>query len=84
MAALKRHWDYLKKNWPKLLKGLDAHYLNENGAPKSPYYKLVAGPVGLLSQARSICSDLQRASIECTATRFNSASSLSRLHTAVK
>jgi hypothetical protein len=78
--ALKRHWDYLQKSHGDILKGLKARYENAGG-PDKPLYKLVAGPIEHLSDARSICARLSREAVDCSETSFK-ASTRAALKTA--
>lgn len=78
--SLKRHWDYLKKTNTVLLKGLKPHYIDK-GTTELPLFSLVVGPFNRMSDARSHCSELSKASIDCQETHYQ-VGSMEKIHTA--
>ncbi len=80
IESLKRHWDYLRKSRPALVKGLKPHFIDK-GTADLPLYSLVLGPFRQMSEARASCNALLRARIECQETSLQ-VPSLNKIHTA--
>jgi hypothetical protein len=80
ISSLKRHWSYLQKKEPDLLRGLKPHFIDK-GTSDLPLFSLVVGPFNRMSDASSHCLSLSKANIECQETRFQMGS-MEKIHTA--